>query len=73
LSAPAAFSSDKHTLFRVANQSKEVRWDNPVRAGFERVLNIEILCGATAQAKGRPNAPIAHYRTVWSMNSGCRI
>jgi hypothetical protein len=48
-----AFYSDKHTVFRVAQQGREVRpWHDPVWPCLNE-LNIEILCANSSQAKGR--------------------
>ncbi|MDD7971026.1 ISNCY family transposase [Roseinatronobacter alkalisoli] len=50
---PVAFYSDKHTVFRVANQGAK---SGHGMTQFGRVLNefnIEILCANSSQAKGR--------------------
>jgi transposase len=50
---PVAFYSDKHTVFRVANQSAKSGHGMTQFGRALNALNIEILCANSSQAKGR--------------------
>lgn len=50
---PVAFYSDKHTVFRVANQSGKSGHGMTQFGRALNTLNIEILCANSSQAKGR--------------------
>ena len=50
---PVAFYSDKHTVFRVANQSAKSGHGMTQFGRALNTLNIEILCANSSQAKGR--------------------
>ncbi len=50
---PVAFYSDKHTVFRVANQSAKSGHGMTQFGRALNELNIEILCANSSQAKGR--------------------
>lgn len=50
---PVAFYSDKHTVFRVANQSAKSGHGTTQFGRALNALNIEILCANSSQAKGR--------------------
>ena len=50
---PVAFYSDKHTVFRVANQSAKSGHGMTQFGRALSALNIEILCANSSQAKGR--------------------
>ena len=50
---PVAFSSDKHTMFRVASQGAESGHGMTRFGRALTELNIEILCANNSQAKGR--------------------
>ena len=50
---PVAFYSDKHTVFRVANQSAKSGHGMTQLGRALNALNIEILCANSSQAKGR--------------------
>ena len=50
---PVAFYSDKHTIFRVANQSAKSGHGMTQFGRALNELNIEILCANSSQAKGR--------------------
>jgi hypothetical protein len=50
---PVAFYSDKHTVFRVANQAAKSGHGMTQFGRALNELNIEILCANTSQAKGR--------------------
>jgi transposase len=50
---PVAFYSDKHSVFRVANQSAKSGHGTTQFGRALNELNIEILCANTSQAKGR--------------------
>ena len=50
---PVAFYSDKHTVFRVANQGAESGHGMTQFGRALSELNIEILCANSSQAKGR--------------------
>lgn len=50
---PVAFYSDKHTVFRVANQSAKFGHGITQFGRALNELNIEILCANSSQAKGR--------------------
>jgi hypothetical protein len=50
---PVAFYSDKHTVFRVANQSAKSGHGMTQFGRALNDLNIEILCANSSQAKGR--------------------
>lgn len=50
---PVAFYSDKHTVFRVANQAAKSGHGMTQFGRALHELNIEILCANSSQAKGR--------------------
>ncbi len=50
---PVAFYSDKHTVFRVANQAAKSGHGMTQFGRALNELNIEILCANSSQAKGR--------------------
>jgi hypothetical protein len=50
---PVAFYSDKHSAFRVANQSAKSGHGMTQFGHALNALNVEILCANTSQAKGR--------------------
>ncbi|MEP1521702.1 ISNCY family transposase [Ascidiaceihabitans sp.] len=50
---PVAFYSDKHSVFRVANQSAKSGHGTTQFGRALNALNIEILCANSSQAKGR--------------------
>lgn len=50
---PVAFYSDKHTVFRVANQSAKSGHGMTQFGRALIALNVEILCANSSQAKGR--------------------
>lgn len=50
---PVAFYSDKHTVFRVANQAAKSGFGMTQFGRALNELNIEILCANSSQAKGR--------------------
>jgi len=50
---PVAFYSDKHTVFRVANQSAKSGHGMTQFGRALNELNVEILCANSSQAKGR--------------------
>ena len=50
---PVAFYSDKHTVFRVANQTAKSGHGMTQFGRALNELNIEILCANSSQAKGR--------------------
>ena len=50
---PVAFYSDKHTVFRVANQAARTGHGTTQFGRALNELNIEILCANSSQAKGR--------------------
>jgi len=50
---PVAFYSDKHTVFRVANQSAKSGHGMTQFGRALNALNVEILCANSSQAKGR--------------------
>ena len=51
---PAAFYSDKHSIFRLAHQGATGRADGETQFGRAlRELNIDIICANSPQAKGR--------------------
>lgn len=50
---PVAFYSDKHTVFRVANQAAKSGHGMTQFGRALNALNIEILCANSSQAKGR--------------------
>ena len=50
---PVAFYSDKHTVFRVANQAAKSGHGTSQFGRALNQLNIEILCANSSQAKGR--------------------
>lgn len=50
---PVAFYSDKHTVFRVANQAAKPGHGMTQFGRALNELNIEILCANSSQAKGR--------------------
>ena len=50
---PVAFYSDKHTVFRVANQAAKSGHGMTQFGRAMNDLNIEILCANSSQAKGR--------------------
>lgn len=50
---PVAFYSDKHSVFRVANQSVKSGYGMTQFGRALNELNIEILCANSSQAKGR--------------------
>ena len=50
---PVAFYSDKHSVFRVANQSAKSGHGMTQFGRALNALNIEILCANSSQAKGR--------------------
>jgi len=50
---PVAFYSDKHSVFRVANQSAKSGHGMTQFGRALNTLNIEILCSNSSQAKGR--------------------
>lgn len=50
---PVAFYSDKHSVFRVANQAATCGHGETQSGRALNALNIEILCANSSQAKGR--------------------
>jgi hypothetical protein len=50
---PVAFYSDKHTVFRVANQSAKSGHGMTQFGRALNALNIKILCANSSQANGR--------------------
>jgi len=50
---PVAFYSDKHSVFRVANQAAKSGYGMTQFGRALNELNIEILCANSSQAKGR--------------------
>jgi len=50
---PVAFYSDKHTVFRVANQAAKTGHGVTQFGRALNELNVEILCANSSQAKGR--------------------
>jgi hypothetical protein len=54
---PVAFYSDKHTVFRVAQQGAKSGYGITQFGRALNALNIEILCANSSQAKGRVERP----------------
>ncbi len=50
---PVAFYSDKHTVFRVAQQAAKSGHGMTQFGRALNELNLEILCASSSQAKGR--------------------
>ena len=69
---PVAFYSDKHSVFRIADQGARPGHGMTQFGRALSELNVEILCANSSQAKGGSSALTGRSRTGWSRGCGSR-